>query len=330
MKNVVYFGNSHMADNNSGVHTLSRGVMTWANTQLGWNVLANKGIVNNTVAQILARVNNDLLIFKPDYAAMLMLATNSINQKVPTATIISQLAQLFSLVQAAGIKIITATDIPRVAFNAAQKQSLLEVNSWLLTQASCSTVVADFYSRAADNNGNALPLWLRDGTHLSALGAGTLGLEILAPKLLQDKSTLVPGLLVNVVPKGARLAGTGTFTVIGSTLNMVYTAAADQFALTYTVPKTSLSIGDKIVFEVDVTVTGTGVRNVGIRAQSGAQYVYAMHPSNDVGQYGNWSGRLKTAPITLTSTSISLSAIGITHAAGNSSVQINNISGYKS
>ncbi|MEN8582808.1 GDSL-type esterase/lipase family protein [Burkholderia sp. RS01] len=89
----------------------SYGMLTWAQFFSGQRLqlLRNSGVGGERTDQILARVATGVLSYKPGYVTA---GTNDVAQAIPMATIKANLAAIWSMLDATGIRVV-ATTIPR-------------------------------------------------------------------------------------------------------------------------------------------------------------------------------------------------------------------------
>ena len=122
---------------------LDTGYATWAMVLLRQRMryLKNGGVGGDTTAQMLARTDA-LLALNPGWLIGFGVI-NSVNSDVPTATIISELGQIFDKCAAKGVKVIWGTDWCSNSTNTtARKTTLYATNEWLRNQVG---VRPDFY-----------------------------------------------------------------------------------------------------------------------------------------------------------------------------------------
>lgn len=146
----------------------------------------NAGIGGNTTLDILARVDTDVLAYRP----LLIVdecGTNDLIAGATSAELIARKSQLFAKYRGIGAKIIAADISPRSGFDATMRGYAVEVNRWLYQQAALcrdlsvfplSTILADH----ASATGGVSAARTFDDTHPNNLGG------ILGGKLLTDQA----------------------------------------------------------------------------------------------------------------------------------------------
>ncbi|ACL40890.1 hypothetical protein Achl_2927 [Pseudarthrobacter chlorophenolicus A6] len=139
-------GNIRQEDVSGGgdaITKLDRGYMTWAQVLLRQRMrwIKNGGVGGDTTAMMLARTDA-LLDLNPGWLIGFGVI-NSVNSDVPSATIISELGQIFDKCAARGVKVVWGTDWCSTSTNTiARKSALYGTNEWLRQQVG---VRPDFY-----------------------------------------------------------------------------------------------------------------------------------------------------------------------------------------
>lgn len=183
----------------NGVYTTkdARGYWGWASMRLGQRIdlvaragTLNGGITGQTTAQILARVQSDVIDLAPGWCHVLA-GTNDMLQSVPVATTIANLTAIYNTLAAAGIRVVAGTIPPFAAATTAQFRLTEALNQFVRSQGLTRRgfVVADYHAVLAGPTGTwriATVAYTADGTHPSAGGAARMGkvlADALAPRV---------------------------------------------------------------------------------------------------------------------------------------------------
>lgn len=158
----------------------NRGYWTWAEVLQGqlYDVVAYAGVGGNNCAQMLARVNDDVIAYGPD-VCVVMGGTNDISADRTYAAIIADLEDIYDALHAAGIHIIATTSVPSTSYGTETKRQIFrDLATWVsgyVAAHSAYMTYCDTGSLYADANENPLDGYTHDGVHPTALGAYTLG-----------------------------------------------------------------------------------------------------------------------------------------------------------
>lgn len=93
----------------------------------GWDIIRNSGIASNTTAQMLARVDADVIAYAPA-ACDFMGGTNDAN--IDPAVVVPNWMAIFAKLCNAGIWVRHYAILPRPALTAAQKANIVRCNIW--------------------------------------------------------------------------------------------------------------------------------------------------------------------------------------------------------
>jgi lysophospholipase L1-like esterase len=189
---IVLFGDSITALNCAqpdkyGPLFVAAGWFNWANSILGqaFQVTNCAGVGGNTTTQMLARIQTDVLAYKPGWVTV-MGGANDVATSFPATTTIANLKAIYTLLNAAGIKIVASTVTASVNYTpGAQQAAWAEVNAWIKEYAKTQNnfILWDAASVTIDpNSTNVVPLpgMTRDGVHPSTLGGYLLGKSLAA------------------------------------------------------------------------------------------------------------------------------------------------------
>lgn len=182
---IILFGDSISLANE--VHPTDNGFFNWANVLFRhkFKVIRNTGVGGNTTTQMLARLNTDVIAYRPRWVCVLG-GANDIVGDVGADTIYNNLVSICSILRGCGINVILCTITPTSSMNSEARTTVYDtVNTNLRAYAAANPkiVFADI-GEEYRNTGSAyaIPLdtYTHDGTHPSALGAGVLGLKMYA------------------------------------------------------------------------------------------------------------------------------------------------------
>lgn len=160
--------------------THMRGYLAWANVISGqrFEVLRNAGIGGNRTADMVARIQADVMAYSPKFVILFGGANDTTND-VAAATTIANLGSMITTMRAAGIRVIVGTIIPSVNNNTtARKQALATVNQWIraLPNTVPDVVVVDWHGPLADAvTGDPASGMTSDGVHPTETGAALMG-----------------------------------------------------------------------------------------------------------------------------------------------------------
>ena len=158
----------------------NRGYWTWAEVLQGqlYDVVAYAGIGGNTCAQMLARVNADVIAYAPT-GCVVMGGANDIAGGRTYAAIIADLEDIYDLLHAAGIHIIATTSVPSTSYSTEGQRTIFrDMATWIAGYVAAHPsymTYCDTGSLYADANENPLTGYTWDGVHCTALGAYTIG-----------------------------------------------------------------------------------------------------------------------------------------------------------
>jgi len=153
----------------------------------------NSGISGNTTAQMLARIDRDVIAYQPDICFILG-GTNDVGADVPTSTIVANIEAMVDKLQAANILPIIGTIPVR---NDVVKNELLHKTNVDIRELAYrrKLTLVDFYAALADPQTGLFRAGFNfDNLHTSALGAEAMAkaaLDKVIPLLPQTR-TLLP------------------------------------------------------------------------------------------------------------------------------------------
>ena len=136
-------------------------------------VTINKGISAQYTEQMLARFQHDII--DPGDAAYVIIWGGAIDVRfgTPEETTKSNLQNMYTMAQNAGIKVVAVTITPQNDLSAPNKAKILSINSWIKNSAINVDFIADAYTAVEDPShpGNILPAYDQgDHVHFSYLG----------------------------------------------------------------------------------------------------------------------------------------------------------------
>lgn len=241
-----------------------KGYFTWANVLLGhnFNVVKYSGVGGNTTAQMLARLYNDIINIqdKPRYCLVLG-GTNDCLGDISSASIISNLNNIYDALIENGIIVIACTILPATTINGApsRRNTMNAVNRWikLLPQVKKNVIVCDWVPDFIDQStGNPKSNFTTDGIHPTHLGAYYLGYKLYS--ILKDKIQ-ISDILCNSAFDSSSYLGNPFMTGNVSGMATGYTAQATGGAV-YTASKVASS--DNLGDWQQIAVTTKGRVNV--------------------------------------------------------------------
>lgn len=241
---VILFGTSLEAQNENGADTIDpasgaalagRGWFHWANAYLNnpLKLVRNAGIGGNTYAQMLARIDADVLAHQSDWVFMGG-PTNDTSTGRTTAEIIADATAILEKLK--GRKVLLLTAPPTSAHTGSEINVLFEVNAWIrqLPQARRNVIVVDIWNALAAP-GSVTPAtgMTVDGIHYTLNGAARIG-KIVADTIKQWIPN-APYRTSNGVDPTSVIAnptfdssGSG-WVVLGTGVSAAYSAAEDSF-----------------------------------------------------------------------------------------------------
>lgn len=182
----------------------------WAQSLTGYRLkmLTNAGVGGDTTAQMLARLQADVIALGPGWCHVLG-GTNDIGLAVPTATTTANLTAILDALDAANVRPILGTVPPRAAYTGTMRADTAALNAWIKEQGRTrrNLTVVDYHAALTDPAtgqivaGYAVP----DGIHLTSRG-GYAGGRLLADAI----KVLVPAadVLLSDPADPANLLGT--------------------------------------------------------------------------------------------------------------------------
>ena len=258
---VVIFGDSRTERSNYAGG--DRGLWTFANAIMGqrFKLLANAGVGGNTTAQMLARIDADVLAYNPAFVTVLG-GTNDIANGVPATTVISNLQAIYQKIRNTGATVIACTEYPAsgVYGTTAKREALQQINRAIIAdvQSHDNMVLANLFNVILDPasaTGDQLAGTLHDNIHLSTygciLGGGELAsvMEPLVPpqrvigtSLVDVISATHPG--GNLVVNGNMSGGAGGVSGVGMS-SAGGVGVADTWALQLETG-TATAVGSKV------------------------------------------------------------------------------------
>jgi lysophospholipase L1-like esterase len=147
----------------------SYGLLTWAQYFMGQRlaVLRNAGVGGQRSDEILARLQTDVIAYRPGYVLGIA-GTNDVSQAIPVATIKANLTAIWDKLDAAGIRTVWCTIPPRNTYTGTMLADTGELNAWIRGQGRNrpNLRVADTYAALVKFDGSQYPsAWSADGIH---------------------------------------------------------------------------------------------------------------------------------------------------------------------
>lgn len=249
---VILFGTSLESQNGTGPDTVvaagsgaagqfaaqsSRGWLNWADGFLGHRLrlVRNAGVGGNTYAQMLARIDADVLAYQSAWVFMGGPVNDIANDRA-AAAIQADAAAMLDAFQASGRRVVILTAAPSTFYDTAAKRAVLaDVNRWIrdLPHTRPGVVVVDAWRVTADlTTGSPATGMAVDGVHFSEMGAQRVGREAAAvlDSVIPRRPHRVPGLLDpdQILGNPGFGAGTG-WTTVDTGIAAAYTADPDRW-----------------------------------------------------------------------------------------------------
>lgn len=198
---IVLLGDSITAQNESAsgdtLTTLNAGYFTVGNIQLGspFTVLNNAGVSGERTDEILARFDEDVKAYNPEWV-FLLAGTNDLLASINIDTVKANLLSLYDKIASVGARLVTAT--PYASSSMPSESDFGELNRWIREQSVLrGFVLCDFEAVTTDPDSSTFPYTYSgityDGLHINAYGALLCGNEV-ASKLsvFLNKTPLLP------------------------------------------------------------------------------------------------------------------------------------------
>lgn len=160
------------------------------------SLLKNAGVGGNTTAQMLARVQADVVALNPSICVLLP-AMNDVLGDVPLATTQANITAIADAVNAAGIEFVIGTNLPRNGHTSGGNIATIRtLNSWIkLWAATKGYRVIDFNKAlATTRSGEYLPGHFYDATHPNAVGHARMAEAAAAVLVGTSDAAFVPSL----------------------------------------------------------------------------------------------------------------------------------------
>jgi lysophospholipase L1-like esterase len=250
--NTVIFGDSITNQNNQTSATfsafLAKGYITQANIMLEqrFEILNNAGVSGNTTSQMLARIDADVLAYKPKYC-IFMGGTNDVGGDVPYETTVANYKAIFTRLKTAGITVVVCTMTPRTFTTQARLANMLALNRFLQDYVTNNSgfLLIDLYRPMLDystittvSQGTPVASWF-DGAGLHPLSQGAVKMGASAQRQLGAHISRLPrrsqanwngtnGDSANKITNGMFMSGSGGVLGLGAsgTVPQGWTAAA--------------------------------------------------------------------------------------------------------
>lgn len=233
------------------------GFWTWAAVRMryGLRAVANKGVGGNTTAQMLARLDADVLQFTPKPGWVLVNGyANDAAAGTPTATTISNLTSICDQIRAAGMGVILTAALPKGATPTGQGKINRALQEY--TYSKPDVIWVDWYSQIADPSEGTfhkLPVSGSNGSHVTddqihpnAGGASKMG-KVLADTLtargIYPKEGFTFGSNVDAEQKLANPGMVGTSGTIGTASGVVATNWTSRYGANATLSKVARTDG---------------------------------------------------------------------------------------
>jgi len=181
------------------------GYWTWAQMYLRqrFALIRNAGVGGNKTADMLARIQTDVIAYAPGWVIMES-GINDVTNDITAAATIANLTTMYLALAAAGIRVVCCTLTPSTNVNTtARQQALYDVNRFIRNYANMHTgfVLCDWYTAMADpTSASPITNMTSDGVHPAVMGAYYLG-RILAAALSSVSNDDAPLPWSNIDPR---------------------------------------------------------------------------------------------------------------------------------
>lgn len=230
---VIIFGDSLTAQNGRGSASLdpvnipdaldARGYWNWANAFMGRkaHMVRNAGVGGNTTAQMLARIQTDVLAYHSDWVVICGGANDVANDRNFSA-IQTDLTAILDTLQNAGRRALLMNVPPSTSYSTSARRAVLaQLNAWIMDLPTVrpDLAVADIWKVLADPaTGSPATGMAHDGVHWAPSGALRVGRSVanaLGP-LLPARPNKIVGLIdsANILSNPHFSSGTG-WTILG-------------------------------------------------------------------------------------------------------------------
>lgn len=148
-----------------------KGVSSWLRTMKNQQFdLINVGIGGNTTNDMLNRFGSDVVTKNPD---VVIVASGTNDHADDEATIKSELAELYALVESNGYQLIIETIPMRGATNwdATKQAKMISVNDWIMETYPNKYINSNKYFAPESNGNRPLPNYTVDAVHYQSIGA---------------------------------------------------------------------------------------------------------------------------------------------------------------
>lgn len=142
-------------------------------------IMRNAGVSGNTSTQMLARIQDDVIVYNPDLCILEAITPNDPAQSISVATSKANIIAMLDALKAAGIRTIVCTGPPNDT--TARRDQMNQISAWLSQYAASRGLpVWDIYTSIVDPaDGTYLAANTGDGTHPNALGQAALVTSLL-------------------------------------------------------------------------------------------------------------------------------------------------------
>jgi lysophospholipase L1-like esterase len=158
----------------------ANGYMAHANVRLGQRLVfeKNAGVGGDTTAQMLARIERDVLAYKPNIVIFLG-GTNDIGQGRSFSSVTSNMIAIWDKIRGVGARTVVGTIPPAAGRDSVKKELCNKLNDFIRRQCLIrpDLILVDHYNGLVDPSTDGEPLSgvLADGVHPSPLGASIMG-----------------------------------------------------------------------------------------------------------------------------------------------------------
>jgi lysophospholipase L1-like esterase len=311
---IVLFGDSRTADCSYSNLPADGTATQFYSTPVSWfdygqafraggpvfDVLANAGVGGNTTTQMLARMDTDVIALKPSHMTLWGGTNDPWTSFAEVDNTMGRMAQMMDKARAAGIYTFLISETTANSKGTTFPKYVAYHNELLRAYAATNAGVEfwDFnaiITNPADANGYHKSALLRDGLHLSPLGATTIGRDVVAKKLARIGTELAQLPVAQIdtmnLSTGSRnvannpiMQGT-TGTLSGGQTGTVPTSwAISGIASTQSVPARADGVGYDLKTDLTAAAAGSHYSTLTVdpaRLVAGAKYVLEAAQSID-------------------------------------------------
>lgn len=303
---IILFGDSRTADCSYSNLPTDGTATQFYSTPVSWfdygqayraggpvfDVLSNAGVGGNTTTQMLARMDADVIALKPSHITLWGGTNDPWTSYAEVDNTMGRMAQMMDKARAAGIYVFLISETTANSKGATFPKYVAYYNELLRAYAAANAGVEfwDFnaiITNPLDTNGYHKSALLRDGLHLSPLGATTLGRDLVAKKLARIGTELAQLPVAQIdtmnLSTGSRnvannpiMQGTTGTVSAGQTGTVPTSWAISGIASTQSNPARTDGVGNDLKTDLTAAAAGSHYSTLNVdptRLVAGAKYV---------------------------------------------------------